>query len=214
LLGTAPGGSAAAGLGPFWAAFPIPPGSTISERAEVEGCPNWLVAEQGVNEPVEGIPPQLTGLQTTNRVRDLDGLESALFNLVLNTNGVFLEVYEDVVWRASVLRGTGPRAEPLSERVLGSHCEPIEGDTELCVSKNLAQWTEELHHRRTTLAQVDHELYPGLQEPFPTEVKTTFDDAGATYHFINPAHCDPARMDFSFTAHANAIVRVAVRPGG
>jgi len=208
-------GTGVASLGPFVAAFPIPAGSTISERAEVEGCPNWLAAEQGVHEPVKGIPPQLTGLQTTNRVRDLDGLESALFNLVLNTNGVFIELYEDVVWRASVLRGTGPEADPLSRRVPGSHCEPLPGDTELCVSKNLAQWTEELHHRRTALAdQGRNGLFPGLQEPFPTEVKTTFDDAGGSYHFINPAHCDPASVDSSFAADSNAVARITVRPVG
>ena len=57
------------------------------------GCPNkWANAE--------GRRGEITGYQTKNDIANSDELSSALWNETLDTNAVFLEAYEDDLWRA------------------------------------------------------------------------------------------------------------------
>jgi hypothetical protein len=60
-------------------------------------------------------PPQLIGFQTSNKVRSIAHVESALFNLTYNTNAVFIELYEDAIWRIGTTKGTGPTAASLDD---------------------------------------------------------------------------------------------------
>jgi hypothetical protein len=202
------------------AEFPIPTGTAVSTLTQVPGCPNQWAADEGIQRVVAGVPPQVTGFQTTNAVRNLDEAESALFNLVYNTNSVFMELYEDVIWRASIVKGTGPSALPLSDtaRVPGSYCEHTPGDVELCYSKNLSQWAEELHYRRALgAASVNTTTYPALANPFPTAHIFEFSNPMGEpefLHFINPSKCNPARVDVSGSAPANAIGRIVIVPRG
>jgi len=190
----------------------------VSTLTQVPGCPNRWAADEGIQRVVAGVPPQATGFQTTNAVRSLDQVESALFNLVYNTNAVFMELYEDVVWRASVTKGTGASALPLSDtaRVPGSYCEHTPGDVELCYSKNLSQWAEELHYRRAlAAAAVNTAVYPAFANPFPAVHSFQFRNATAAprvVYFINPARCAPARVDLGGEAPANALGRIVVWP--
>jgi hypothetical protein len=187
------------------------------------GCPNAWIVQEGAIAVLNG-PPLLTGFQNTNGVRSLDHLESSLMNLVYNTNGVFLEIYEDVFWRASMQKGTGPFAAPLSSpgiRTAGGLCDYTDPVTKLpdyrfCYSKSLSQWGEELHLRRWKVASsVSTNTYPALADPFPTQYSFTFVNptpgVQREYYFINPARCNPALVNPGSAAQpSNGLVRIRV----
>jgi cysteine-rich repeat protein len=218
------------------AAFPIPPEAHASGLGDDNaGCPNAWIVDQGKNRdlapytvdppgPVGEItadiyyPPQLTGFQTTKDVRSIPHVESALFNLVYNTNAVFIELYEDSVWAIGRSRGTGPGAVALDDPAapvrlaqdLGACTDPLDlstcpylvcDPTVSCYSKNLSQWAAELHARRAWMAREYATYlgarYPGLEEPFPRRHAQTLVNVGGTrelHAFINPAHCDPTAI--------------------
>jgi hypothetical protein len=215
-----------AAVGSFVADFPIPATDPVSTLSEANGCPNHWIVDQGRDQDSVTLtislppwlppfdvditfPPQLTGYQTSNKVRSIPHVESALFNLAYNTNAVFVELYEDAIWRIAVSRGTGPSAAPLDDpldprRAAGAPHEVCDqaGDTALCYSKNLSQWAEELHLRRATAAALWANLgglaYPALAEPFPTTHEARFVNQTTSpklYPYINPNHCDPALVD-------------------
>jgi hypothetical protein len=187
--------------GGFVADFPLDARQAPSSGP---GCPNhWIVNEGRQEQRVGAVktPPQLTGYQTTNRVRDLDSAESTLMNLTHNSNAVFVELYEDLIWRIGEARGTGPTAAPIADRRAAAYCDVATG---LCYSKNLAQWSDELLWRRRQAAALwssyDGVDYPALADPFATSYEVTLSSNGifpAIYEYIDPASCDPSRV---FTA--------------
>jgi hypothetical protein len=193
-------------VGQYMADFPILESQAVStDRA---GCPNHWIVNQGKDQdsnPLFKFPPQLTGFQTTNKVRSIPHVESTLFNLTYNTNAVFIELYEDAIWRIAITKGTGPSALALagpgsSIRTPGNPnnvCDPT-----LCYSKNLSQWAAELHVRRIEAAALWSKLqgisYPALEAPFPSTYQFTFQNTGVTaqvYSYINAGRCDPAAVD-------------------
>ena len=64
------------------------------------GCPNKWAAR-------EGFEGQILGYQTQNQLTGPDDLSSALWNATLNSNAVFVEVYEKVLWIAEQHRLAG-----------------------------------------------------------------------------------------------------------
>ncbi len=215
-------------VGATMATFPMtssdPAIGVVNQVSEItaayNGCPNrWIVREGAI--PVPNGPPMLTGFQNVNSVHDLDDVESSLMNLVYNTNGVFLELYEDVFWRASTLRGSGPGAAPLStagSRAPGGMCgytDPATGniDQRFCYSKRLSEWSEELHLRRWRAANLTNTaLFPAFTDPFPTSYSFTFVNPtpGTPYDYfvIDPARCNPALAKATPALAANALVRI------
>jgi hypothetical protein len=210
----------------YVAGFPILGDDPVSTLATRKGCPNQWIVNQGSDQDVVRFavqlppplpptevtivyPPQLTGYQTSNKVRSLPHVESALFNLVYNTNAVFVELYEDAIWRIGVTRGTGASAAVLDDpadprrtpnNVCDQHLQAPNSD--LCYSKNLHQWSEELHRRRATAATLWANLgglsYPALADPYPSVYVTKFVNKttkAQTYSYINPMHCNPALVD-------------------
>ena len=86
------------------AAFPITKGQKISNDG---ACPNWWAVKEGTSFE------QVMGFQTVNPNGGVDSpadLESALWNLTINSNGVFLEVYEQILWDVYHSRGSGATA--------------------------------------------------------------------------------------------------------
>lgn len=118
------------------------------------GCPNrWAVRE--------GARGQITGYQTQNRngVATPAELDLALQNTWDNTDGVYLEIYEDIFWgAANANRGVLPRS-----------------------GKTLAQWADELHRRRVDPA---FPQFTAARNPFPSTYSFTFQrsDAGQRRH--------------------------------
>jgi hypothetical protein len=182
------------------------------------GCPNRWIVDQGREQvQLEYLqplwlpdPPNLVGFQTTNKVHLEEHVESTLFNLVYNTNAVWIELYESAVWRIAGTRGTGRNAAPISTRVTppvggDSACHYVDANgnphNELCYAKNLAQWGEELHWRRTEAERLWANFqglpYEPLKSPFPASYEYTFsNNVGARIElaYINPAKCVPERV--------------------
>lgn len=219
---------AAGAVGPFRAVFPmvdsagLPVTTSLQINHHYNGCPNSWIVEEGAL-PVGNGPPLLTGFQTTNNVRNLEMVESALMNLVYNTNGVFVELYEDVFWRARVQKGVGSGAAPLSStatRGLGGLCEYTDAagnpDSRFCYSKNLSQWSEELHLRRLIATNaVNLGVYPSFADPHPTSHSFTFVNPNPgvpiDYYLINPARCNPTKAQAANpAAPLNSLVRIRV----
>lgn len=223
--------SLAAGLpvdifGAYVADFPIPATAHASTLSQAKGCPNHWIVDQGKDQdsvtftisippapPVQftiTFPPQLTGFQTSNKVRDAAHVESALFNLTYNTSAVFIELYEDAIWRIGITRGTGKLAAPLDDATaplrLGPNnvCDQYGADPtgDLCYTKNLWQWAEELHRRRAIAATLWANLqglsYPALVDPYATTYRVRFQNNSGSaklFTYINPSRCDPSDVD-------------------
>jgi plastocyanin len=167
------------------ALFPIAIGTNAGGGP---GCPNRWAVEQGT------IFEQITGFQTQNPagVGSPADVESALWNLTINSNGVFLELYEQLVWQIGHTLGTGPTAAVLDPNRTTFVGNPAP------YSKNLHTWTQELHARRQALVDRTN---PHLRDPFPGFYQHTFTRQVAvpeTYYYINPSKCalttDPARV--------------------
>jgi hypothetical protein len=153
------------------------------------GCPNpWAIDESYLG--------QLSGFQTNNlsAIVTPDDLDSALWNGTVNTRMVFLEAYEQVLWRVAVEKGTGSLALAMS--ATNHYASMIDPAHPSAYTKNLHDWANELHARRSAeaLAQPSQ---PGIAEPYPTVHSVTFDEPlnpgdTRTYYVINPTHCAAA----------------------
>lgn len=230
---------AANAVGGIVADFPIPNFHPISELSDplTAGCPNRWIVEEGTDHhyravtvslpggpgPVQLLvptPPQLTGFQTTNAVRSPAHVESALLNLTYNSNAVFVELYEDAVWRIGTLRGTGPSAQVIdADNVRRAYCTV--GVDYYCYSKNLRQWAEELHARRVgaavSWANFNGEAYPALASPWAVTYTRTFTNTTGLPQdlaYINPTRCDPTWVDQGplLNNAASALGTIRVQP--
>lgn len=163
------------------ASFPIPAGTPGDGGV---GCPNkWAVNEGTLHD-------QIMGFQTNNakEVAAPADVESALWNLTINSNGVFIELYEERLWEIFQIRGTGATAPVLDP---GRTSLPVGNPTPnpAPFSKNLYTWANELHDRRKQLINAAN---PNVADPFPTIYEHTFSQPlnwGQTYYYINPSKC-------------------------
>jgi hypothetical protein len=158
------------------AMFPIAAGVAGDSAS---GCPNRWAVDEGT------LHSQIMGFQTQN-LESIDtpaGVESALWNLTINSNGVFLEVYEQLVWEIGHSFGSGATAAVLDPNRLALVGNPAP------FSKNLFTWGEELHERRRALVDTTN---PHLADPFPPLHAHFFSSplaAPETYYYVNPARC-------------------------
>ena len=151
------------------------------------GCPNrWAVRE--------GAEGQITGFQTLNRsgVATPADVNSAFQNAWDNSDGVFMELYEDVFWLADntnrgVLPGSG---------------------------KTVGDWTADLHRRR------NDPIYPNFiraGNPFPPTYSFTFNrttpgTSAQTFPFVHGSKCGLGKQEWG-----QIIVDAeppAIKPGG
>lgn len=128
------------------------------------GCPNkWVL--------VEGKEGQVTGFQTTNeaKVSNPADTDSALQNALLNSQAVFVELYEERYWE-SVHQPNGI-LDPLGS------------------GRTMAQWVSEFQSRRRS-------LFPSIPDPFPTTYRYTFTRTAAgnnqVIYYVHGAKCSPA----------------------
>lgn len=144
------------------------------------GCPNKWAAREGY----EG---QIIGYQTKNNLETSDDVSASLWNATLNSNAVFVEFYEKVLWVAEQERRLG-------NAVLSTTDVPER-------QKSLAQWTNELHKRRRTIAGfVANANNRHTKDPFPDSYMFTFKKnlapgAVESHFFINPgARCSSGTL--------------------
>lgn len=154
----------------------IPPaGSCLNENVHPVTKPVFPSGPQCPNPYAlrEGAEGQVTGWQTVNTgaVSTLVGLDAILRNGFENSDGIFVEIYEPLLWEAEE---TGAVLDPAAP-----------------TPRTLNDWTNEFLKRRrnnhftTTL---------GLADPFPREWRHTFQRTIGTtgneiYHYVDPAVC-------------------------
>ena len=127
------------------------------------GCPNKWVLQ-------EGLEGQVTGWQTTNaeKVANAADTDSALQNASSNSQGVYVELYEERFWEA-VHQPNGV-IDPLGS------------------GRTMGQFATELHNRRRS-------LFPTIPEPFPTTYRHTFTRtltqtaASQTFYYVHGSKC-------------------------
>ncbi|HEY4641539.1 MAG TPA: hypothetical protein VII75_09365, partial [Thermoanaerobaculia bacterium] len=122
------------------------------------GCPNRWVLQEGQ----EG---QVTGFQTTNdeKVSTPSDVDSALNNGLVNSQGVYIELYEERYWEA--VRQPNGVIDPAG------------------TGRTMAQWVTEFQNRRKT-------LFPALSDPFPTTYTRTFTSSTPkTLYYVHGAKC-------------------------
>lgn len=172
------------------AIFPIAIGEAGDK--DTPGCPNRWAVDEGT------LFRQVTGFQTNNEkgVGSSIDLESALWNLTLNSNAVFLEIYEERLWEIQHTLGVGKDAKALDAARTNAGSP---------YSRNLSDWSEDLHKRRRMLVDPAN---PHLQDPFPTTYAHTFSKvlaAPQTYYFINPSKCSKSPL-------ASRVGKITVTP--
>jgi hypothetical protein len=122
------------------------------------GCPNKWVLQEGA----EG---QVTGFQTSNeeKVANPVDVDSTLQNALINSQGVFVELYEERYWEA-VRQASG---------VIDPHGS----------GRTMAQWVSEFQNRRRT-------LFPTLPDPFAATYTHTFTSSTTqTLYYVHGAKC-------------------------
>ena len=129
-------------------------------------CPNPHVLRKGA----EG---SVTGFQTMNptRIGNLQALDQTLMNGEVNTDAVFFEVYEQLLWLA--------------------HHTPGPLDPAATTPRTLLDWSKEFNKRRRNAYFTDR----GLPDPYPKEHRHTFDldvapVADQYLHFTDPSKCE------------------------
>lgn len=138
------------------------------------GCPNKWVLQ-------EGLEGQVTGWQTTNveKVSNPADVDSALQNALSNSQGVYVELYEERYWEAA--HQPNGIVDPLGS------------------GRTMAQWATQFHNRRRT-------LFPTLGDPFPTTYRHTFTRSASSgnqiLYYIHGSKCGTG----SSTAAAVAIL--------
>jgi len=134
------------------------------QNVSATGCPNKWVLQ-------EGLQGQVTGWQTTNEefVANPADVDSSLLNALVNSQGVYVELYEERTWEA-----THQPNGIISPAPTGT-------------GRTMAQWADEFHARRRT-------LFPTLGDPFPLTYRKTFTrtqsgSANQTIYYVHGAKC-------------------------
>lgn len=147
----------------------------------ISGCPNKWARREGYEQ-------QLIGWQTNNAngVANPNEVSSALFNATTNSNGIFVELYEERIWEIMRTRGSGSTAAPVSNDPNATFHD---------YAKNLHSWSEEFHARRKIVADNDTSQNTYLRDPFPTKYTHRFTEDLApgervAYFFVSPYKCE------------------------
>jgi|GEM_PF-3715009 len=130
------------------------------------GCPNrWAVKE--------GAEGQLTGFQTVNKsqVGTREALDLTFQNLWDNSDGMFLEIYEDLFWVAeNTARGVLPRS-----------------------GKTLGGWAEDLHKRRNDAVFAN---FVAAKNPFPTTHSVAMNSGARTLTYVHGMKCGLGKQEW------------------
>lgn len=160
--------------------FPIPAGTRIDSSGA--GCPNTLATREGVDYDKGG------GFQI---VAGLDGavdMDSTLWNMTLNTNGLFYEHYEKNAWVAR-------KQSALNAGAVLDPNPPVKKETATAnfasaSAKSGAQWNAVLLARAKVFSAnpAHNNLYQ--VDPFPADYSVTIASApGTTRRFFNSRAC-------------------------
>lgn len=138
-----------------------------------DGCPNpWVL--------VEASNGQITGWQTNNltKISTSEDLDGALENAKINSDGIFVEAYEEVLWK--IIEDGNNVLDPTA-----------------ATPRTLLEWAQVFIQRRRD----SHFLNMGLPENLPKTHSHTFTrtigPVGAEiYHYVDPARCGDSAYNY------------------
>ncbi|MFO1330732.1 MAG: hypothetical protein U1F56_25550 [Rubrivivax sp.] len=148
---------AAQGVFAGGAAFPIAASAVVDNTGL--GCPNWMATKEGV------AFDKVTGFQVTNDMGGAADIDAALWNLTLNSNGLFFEFYEQDAWlsRKQAALHAGGVLDP---------APPLRNDSAtpnhaLAAARTLADWNTLLRARATAFSADARHANAYQAEPLP-----------------------------------------------
>lgn len=168
------------GAYPGSALFPISASTPVDPSGYK--CPNWLATTEGIAHH------KVTGFQVAAGVGSATDLDEALWNMTLNTNGVFFEPYEVNAWRArtdsALNAGLAWSPSPAVTR------ETATVNYTAAVPKSGAQWNALLLARAKALAADPANANSFQANPFPSDYVVTIESAPNTKrYFFNSRAC-------------------------
>lgn len=177
------------------ATFPIAAGAPVD--ASTPGCPNWLATKEGVAYDKAG------GFQVGNDLSGASEIDGALWNLTLNTNGLFMELYESDAWLArkqSALNAgsvLNPAPAVMTELATLNHAAAS--------AKSGVDWNTLLRARAAAFsADARHDnLYQS--NPFPSAYAVNVESAPGSVRYLFNARACQAYYDRGVPLRVNRI---------
>ena len=163
------------------AAFPIAAGTRID--ATGAGCPNQMATTEGVSYD------KVTGFQVVNTLVDSNDMDSALWNMTLNTNALFFEPYETDAWRARKQSALNPGGVfSISPSV---KTETATSNYASATAKSGATWNNLLLARAKAFSADPNRNNLYQVNPFASEYSVPIVSASAsTRYFFNSRACN------------------------
>lgn len=177
-------GIASTGVFAGSANFPIAANKTVD--ATGTKCPNWVAAKEGI------AYDKVTGFQVAAGLQGAAQMDSALWNMTLNTNGVFFEPYEVNAWRAR------KESAQITNQKWVADSDPMYGPTVLntmtgipVATKSGIEWNGLLLARAAAFSAATTHNNLFQSNPFPTQytVPVTAVKTASKRWFFNARAC-------------------------
>lgn len=162
------------------AAFPIAANKPVDSSGS--SCPNAMATREGV------AFDKVTGFQVINSLQGALDVDAALWNLTLNTNGLFFEYYESDAWvtRKQAAHNAGLAFNP---------APPVQRDAGTvgaasATAKSGVQWNNLLLARAAAFSADARHANPYQANPYPSSYTVTVSsEPGATRYLFNSRAC-------------------------
>lgn len=162
------------------AAFPIAPNTPV-DNGEL-ACPNTLATREGV------AYDKVTGFQVRNSLTGATEVDAALWNMTLNTNGLFFEYYESDVWvtrkQAAKNAGMAFNPAPAVQR------DPGTAGASAATPKSGVQWNNLLLARAAAFSADPRHANTYQANPYPSSYTVAVSsEPGANRYVFNSRAC-------------------------
>ena len=164
--------------------FPIASSARVDARTA--GCPNLFATQEGITYEKAGGFQIVAGLGSTTEI------DAALWNLTLNTNGLFFEEYESNAWNVSKQSAWNAGAAINPQPAVKTETATANGAS--ATAKSSAGWNSLLLARAKAFSELPAHNNLFERNPFATEYAVDIASAPATQrHFFNARACQAYR---------------------
>ena len=164
--------------------FPI--AATAAVDAKTMGCPNVLATKEGISFEKAG------GFQIVAGLGSVLEIDAALWNMTLNTNGLFFEAYESNAWR--MRKQSAWNAGSVLNPQPAVKTETATTNAVAATAKSSAGWNNLLLTRAKVFSDDPRRNNLFERNPFPTEYSVNIASArGKQRYFFNARACSAYR---------------------
>lgn len=169
---------------PFYgsAMFPIPKKRVADSKTD--NCPNSLAVNEGIQHG------KVTGFQVRNIMEGPSDIDSALWNMTLNSNALFFEAYERNIWRTLIETNDGKK--PLTRNPYIKSNAPSQKslktkNANLAKGKTLKEWNTLLLERAKVFSR--KKKNPFIENPHPDSYSIKVTGGSAVKYIFNSRAC-------------------------